>query len=155
QAAVFRGGFTLEAAEAVIELPAGSPPVLDVLQSLREKSLLRCDEAADIPGELRFGLLETVRGYAEEQLDADAGAQLTRGRHADSSLARGAEGAAGVDGPLGLGCVRPLSLDPANLREVHRRALAEIPPTKDSVTRALRAVLALEPLFYTRGPMQE
>jgi predicted ATPase/class 3 adenylate cyclase len=54
--AVFRGGCTLDAAEAV----AGAD--LDVLQSLVDKSLLR--HTAD-----RFWMLETIREYATEQLD--------------------------------------------------------------------------------------
>ena len=41
QCSVFRGGFTLEAAEAVLALPPFGPGVLEVVQSLRSKSLLR------------------------------------------------------------------------------------------------------------------
>jgi predicted ATPase/class 3 adenylate cyclase len=54
--AVFRGGCTLDAAEAVVD--AG----LDDLQSLVDKSLVR--HTGD-----RFWMLETIREYATEQLD--------------------------------------------------------------------------------------
>lgn len=54
--AVFRGGCTLDAAEAIAAAD------LDTLQSLVEKSMLR--HTGD-----RFWMLETVREYAGEQLD--------------------------------------------------------------------------------------
>jgi predicted ATPase/class 3 adenylate cyclase len=53
---VFSGGCTLEAAEAVCEAD------VDGLQSLVEKSLLRFSNE-------RYGLLETIREFAAEQLD--------------------------------------------------------------------------------------
>ncbi len=64
QLAVFDGGFTLDAAEAVIELPADAPPtpVVDLLQSLADKSLLRRRSAE------RFDLLLSVQEYAAERL---------------------------------------------------------------------------------------
>ncbi|HEX6817256.1 MAG TPA: helix-turn-helix domain-containing protein, partial [Ktedonobacterales bacterium] len=72
--AVFTGGWTLEAAEAIcaeaerlgIE-PAGAP-VLSALGSLIESSLVRQMEYPD--GSVRYSLLETVREYALEQLEA-------------------------------------------------------------------------------------
>jgi predicted ATPase len=64
--AVFVGGCTLEAAEAVCG--AGGEDVLDALGSLVEKSLLRQREQGD--GEPRFSMLEVVREYALERLEA-------------------------------------------------------------------------------------
>src|SRR5262249_23951568 len=66
QCAIFRGGFSLEAAEAIVEFPGkgATRSVLDVLQALREKSLLS-REGTD---ETRFGLALTIRSYAEEKL---------------------------------------------------------------------------------------
>ena len=72
--AVFRGGCTLEAAEEVCE--AG----VDTLQSLVDKSLLRH------MGE-RFSMLETIREYAAERLEALADADKLRRRHAVHFLA--------------------------------------------------------------------
>ncbi|MEO0602519.1 MAG: winged helix-turn-helix domain-containing protein, partial [Myxococcota bacterium] len=43
QCAVFRGSFTATAAEAIVQLPEGSPPLVEVLASLVEQSLLRAD----------------------------------------------------------------------------------------------------------------
>jgi predicted ATPase len=48
QCSVFRDGFLLEAAESVIDLGAfpDAPMVMDVVESLVEKSLLRAHEPA-------------------------------------------------------------------------------------------------------------
>ena len=59
--AVFVGGCTYEAAEAVCEADP------DSLQSLLDKSLLRRREAGLGP---RYWMLETIHEYAEEQLEA-------------------------------------------------------------------------------------
>jgi predicted ATPase len=75
--AVFAGGWTLEAAEAV-----GSggdivtSDVLDLLTGLVEKSLVESEAAVK-----RYRLLETVRQYAQEQLDASGEGDATRSRH--------------------------------------------------------------------------
>jgi predicted ATPase/class 3 adenylate cyclase len=72
--AVFRGGCTLEAAEEIVAAD------LDTLQSLVDKSLLR------FSGE-RYWMLETIREYAVEQLEASGQADELRRRHADYFLA--------------------------------------------------------------------
>ncbi|MCA1554737.1 MAG: tetratricopeptide repeat protein, partial [Chloroflexi bacterium] len=64
QLAVFVGGCTLEAAEAVCDTDA-SLNVLDGLQSLMDKSLLR---QVEVNGEPRFSMLETIREFAHERL---------------------------------------------------------------------------------------
>ncbi len=67
QLSIFRGDFDAEAAEAVIALPAGRDRwAIDLVQSLRDKSLLR---TAGAPGdEVRFVPYESVRLYAHERL---------------------------------------------------------------------------------------
>jgi predicted ATPase/class 3 adenylate cyclase len=60
---VFEGGFTLDAAAAVIGPVTQGPWPEDLVQSLVEKSLLRRLHAR------RFGLLRTVQDYAAEKLD--------------------------------------------------------------------------------------
>ena len=72
---VFRGGCTLEAAEDIAEAD------LDLLQSLIDKSLVRVRE-----GE-RFWMLETIREYAAERLEASADLDELRQRHAEWFLA--------------------------------------------------------------------
>lgn len=76
QLSVFDGGFTLDSAEAVIDLLAFAPTpwVTDALQGLVEKSLVR--QRPD----KRFDLLRTVQDYAAERL-ADTGAGAAERRH--------------------------------------------------------------------------
>jgi predicted ATPase len=77
--AVFRGGRTLEAAEEVCN-PEGVYDVLTGMSSLVEKSLLR--ERPGRAGEPRFAMLETLREYALEQLEARGELDELRQRHA-------------------------------------------------------------------------
>ena len=67
--AVFAGGWTLAQAEAICD-PDGNLgiDVLDGLASLAEKSLIREEPTTDQP---RFRMLQTVREYAGERLQAD------------------------------------------------------------------------------------
>jgi len=67
QLSVFEGGFTQEAAEAIVDLSAcdQAPWIVDVLQSLVDKSLVRA------VGRDRFDLLGSVQAYAAEQLATD------------------------------------------------------------------------------------
>ena len=67
QVSVFEGGSTLEAAEAVVDLSAFAeePFVLDVLQSLVDKSWLR---AKVVRGAPRFEMYTTVQEYASARL---------------------------------------------------------------------------------------
>jgi predicted ATPase/DNA-binding XRE family transcriptional regulator len=93
--AVFAGGCTVEAAEAVAD-PDGRLDAFAGLAELVDGSLLREEDGpgAEAHPEPRFGMLETVREYALERL-AEAGEwAATRRRHAAWCLAF----AEGVDG---------------------------------------------------------
>jgi predicted ATPase len=70
--AVFYGGCTMEAAEAICGQAAANS-VLDRLVSLVDKSLLVQEDGPD--DESRFAMLETIREYAWERLEA-AGEEL-------------------------------------------------------------------------------
>jgi predicted ATPase len=72
--AVFRGGWTLEEAEAV----AGAD--LETLESLADKSLIRHRDG-------RFTMLETIREYADERLESSGKAGEIRRGHAEFFLA--------------------------------------------------------------------
>jgi tetratricopeptide (TPR) repeat protein len=66
--AVFVGGWTLEAAEKVCNLDGDLGfEVLDELEALSDMSLLTHPSEAD--GEIRFGMLQTVREYGLERLE--------------------------------------------------------------------------------------
>jgi predicted ATPase len=81
--AVFTGGFTVEAAEAVCDLDSDEE-VLAGLDSLVDKNLLRTSDGDR--GVARVGMLETIREYAGELLDTGGEAALLARRHADYFL---------------------------------------------------------------------
>src|SRR5205085_7457882 len=80
--AVFRGGWTLEAAEAVCDLHGDiETPVIDALDRLVENSLVRPGrEEEDTP---RSFILETIREYAAERLEEAGEGELARERHGE------------------------------------------------------------------------
>jgi predicted ATPase/class 3 adenylate cyclase len=96
---VFVGGWRLDAAEVVCN--AGSEigvDTLDALTSLLDQSLIRRRD--DLDGEPRFRMLETIREFAAEHLDASTGAgDAVRARHAQHYLALARDGERGFDGP--------------------------------------------------------
>ena len=77
--AVFVGGFTLDAAEAVAGDSHGQA-LLNGLARLMESSLLRRYEGGT--GDPRFGMLETVREYGLERLAESGEEAVIRDRHA-------------------------------------------------------------------------
>ena len=79
QLAVFVGGCTVEAAEAVCQVD-GDLETLDGLAELVDHSLLRSEERPD--GEVRLVMLETIRQYGLERLEASGEAETVRRRHA-------------------------------------------------------------------------
>jgi tetratricopeptide (TPR) repeat protein len=90
---IFMGGCTLDAVAAVCNVEGDlGLDVLDRLGSLVAKSLLRREELPD--GESHLSMLETIREYATEQLEASGEATILRDRHLDYyvGLARIAEG---------------------------------------------------------------
>jgi predicted ATPase/transcriptional regulator with XRE-family HTH domain/Tfp pilus assembly protein PilF len=83
--AVFAGGCTLAAVEAVCAGDARERgDLLDGLSALLDSSLVVQTEQPD--AEPRFWLLETIRVYAQEQLEASGEAESIRQRHAASFL---------------------------------------------------------------------
>ena len=77
--AVFAGGWTLDAAEAVCSsAPLAASDVLDLLARLVEKSLVGLDDSAAEP---RYRMLETIRQYGAEKLVAAGEADALRSRH--------------------------------------------------------------------------
>jgi predicted ATPase len=81
QCAVFRGGFDAEAAEAVVDVSGlgEHPPILEVLESLCDKSLLRPTPGAG--GKVRVGFYEPIREFAAAKLDDSGERQPAEDRH--------------------------------------------------------------------------
>ncbi len=139
---VFVGGCTLEAAEAV----CGA--VLDGLASLVDKSLLRQEEQAD--GEPRFTMLETIREYALEQLEASGEGEAIRGRHAEHFLAL-AEAAE----PKLLGPEQTAWLDRLEREHDNLRAALTWSQTAENALLGPRLAAALQWFWYIRCHLSE
>jgi predicted ATPase len=151
--AVFTGGWTVEAAEAVAmnrERDDGTEgnkeSALDRLESLVAQSLVRLERSTN--GEPRFLLLETIREYAWEQLVAHGTPEAAQARHAAFylTLAEKAE---------------PLSTSqPAWLRtletEIHNlRGALRWYTRRGEAEAALRLASALWPLWLMGGHVAE
>ena len=75
--AVFAGGWTLEASEAVVAIgDVGTSDVLQLLTHLVEKSLVVLDGRGE-----RYRLLDTVREYARNKLIESSEADMVRDKH--------------------------------------------------------------------------
>ena len=146
QASVFEGGFTLEAAEAVLDLAghADAPWAMDAVQSLVEKSLVHRT------GDDRFDLLVSVQEYAAEKLrargpEAEASARERHGAHFAGFGAEPALAALSVHG--GHARRRALARELDNLVAACRRAVARA----DEGT-AVAALAAAWEVLLLRGP---
>ncbi|MCC7000171.1 MAG: hypothetical protein IT370_36565 [Deltaproteobacteria bacterium] len=156
QCAVFRGDFTLEAAEAVLVLPDGAW-ALGVVEALRDKSLLAPAIGGSQGGAPRFRLLESLHAYALERLaeasadgtDAAATSAATGAalRHADHYVGLGEALAARVRGPGGADALAELAADADQLAAVCERS--QLP-----AALRVRAALALDALLAVRGPVE-
>jgi predicted ATPase len=66
---IFAGGCDLDALGAVAGTGDGEPDLLEAVAELHDVGLVTVTEDAD--GEPRLGMLETIREYALERLEAD------------------------------------------------------------------------------------
>jgi tetratricopeptide (TPR) repeat protein len=110
--AVFAGGCTLEAADAVANAH-GELDILEGLTALVAQSLIRRTEAR---GEPRFGMLETIREYALERLGADPDAGEAHRRHAEHFLALAEALRPQIEGANGPAVLAQFEIEHANLQ---------------------------------------
>ena len=132
QLASFRGAFSIEAAERVVDLGDvdGAPPVAQVVHSLLEHSLLRTDTT--VAGRRHFSLFESVREFAARE-----GAGRAARRHAAYFADRATQ------------------LRDDFYREQASEALAEFAFQSGNVRRAFDWAVEAEPLLAARiaGPL--
>ena len=142
---VFAGGFRLEAAEHVLG-PDTSLGAVELLQRLRERSLLRTRGCTVFPDELRFELLQTVQSFASSRLEEGSDADAVRRRHAEYFESLASRRRAGLESP-GREALADLAQERANV-------LAAIAfASKKSPLCAARLVLATVPFLERQGPV--
>ena len=144
---VFVGGFTLDAARAVVSSNR-EQEVLDVLASLVDKSLVQAEgrDAQDI----RYRLLESVREYALEQLEVREETKEARRAHALYFLALAEQAKPELIGPEQRAWFLRLEQEHDNLSAALRWLSAQ-----NDVAPALRLAVALGTFWWTRGYYSE
>ncbi|MDQ3026762.1 MAG: tetratricopeptide repeat protein [Pseudomonadota bacterium] len=142
--AVFAGGWSLEGAEAVGGgAEAGEPaPVLELLTHLVEKSLVALDSTGE-----RYHLLETVRQYALEQLEATSEAAETRDRHLRFYLDLAAKARSELVGPQQAQWLARLDQERENLLSAH----SWCDRAKNGEELGLRLVSTIKQYWLSRG----
>jgi predicted ATPase/DNA-binding CsgD family transcriptional regulator len=159
---VFSRGFTLEAAEQVVQDTAEPPSerdpfaierstwdfdLLDRLTALVDSSLIRRDELDD--SDLRFSMLQTIREFGQEQARLAGEEDDLCRRHADWALSFAQNARLHLWGPSSLAWLDRLEREHDNLRE------ALIWAIEHEAEMALRLVGALWWFWQTRGYLGE
>ncbi len=159
QCAVFRGGFSLEAAERVIDVSRhkGAPPVMAILEALRDKSLLFAMTDHHVPGELRLGIYASVRDFAMRSLSAED-KRAVELRHADAVVAEAEllskRASKQASGKTAREARARVLADRENLLAVIERVLGKGPVTARAAEPALRALVVLAPAMLYEGPLE-
>ncbi len=141
--AVFAGGWTFEAAEAVIGAEA-----LDLLSHLVDKSLVVAEEHAQA-GETRYRLLETIRQYARDKLLESGESIQVRDHHLNYCLHLAAEAEPELEGLDMLRWLDRLETEHDNFRAALEWALERNP------TAAVQLAASLTAFWQIRGYMTE
>jgi predicted ATPase/class 3 adenylate cyclase/Tfp pilus assembly protein PilF len=131
---VFAGGFTLEAAEAICDRDDLSLDVLDGLASLVDKSLVRAREDED-----RFVMLESIRSFAADELEASGEAEDVRRAHAEFFARLTEEAVPHLMGENQEQWLHALHLDLDNIRATFEWCLYQEPEMAMRVTTAMWA----------------
>jgi non-specific serine/threonine protein kinase len=150
--AVFAGGCTLTAAAAVYaagDTDAGAEDVIEGLAALAGQNLLR--RVAGPGGEPRVAMLETIREFALEHLDASSEAAALRRRHAEYFLHLAEQARAALEGPDRALLLDRLELEQDNVRAALSWALAE----SGDADVGLRLAASMTGLWVTRGYWDE
>lgn len=149
--AAFSGGFDLDAARSVGgEVGGDGDPrhdrVVDLLTRLVDKSLVVAEFSGD---GTRFRMLESVRHFAMERLRESGDADTVRARHRDHYTRM----AALLDSPVDAGHVR--RIEQVEIEIDNLRAAFAWSRENNEIEQALALTSSLQPLWLTRGRIQE
>jgi predicted ATPase/class 3 adenylate cyclase len=141
--AVFAGGWTLEAAEAIGangDIREGD--IMDLLSSLVEKSLLALDGEA-----MRYRFLDTVHQYAKERLGESGEEPRVRSRHLAYYLALAEEARPELFGRMQSDWLARIDRERENLLSAH----AWCDRAEGGAEAGVRLVYAMKPYCFNRG----
>ncbi|HLV81822.1 MAG TPA: tetratricopeptide repeat protein, partial [Chthonomonadaceae bacterium] len=141
---VFRGGWTLEAAEAVCE----EASALDYLSQLRAHSLIIAEESREV---LRFRMLETIQEFAAEILTPEDQEAL-KDRHRDHFLGLAEQTETAFFSAEQAGWLDRIEQEHDNMRAALRRCLEG--EGRDAV-KGLQLVASLSLFWSVRGHLSE
>ncbi|HKP65140.1 MAG TPA: tetratricopeptide repeat protein, partial [Casimicrobiaceae bacterium] len=142
--AVFAGSMTIAAVEAVgVDAETDPSKVFDLLVALVEKSLVECDAARE-----RYRMLETVREYAQQRLEAmPESAKTARTRHVEYFVDLAERARPELWGPAQGEWLKQLDADRANFLA----ALAFCDQVDRGAEHGLKLVYALQLYWLPRG----
>lgn len=144
--AVFSGGGTLEATEA-IWTAENDLAVLDGIESLVEKSLLVQKEGPD--GEARIAMLETIREYARERLEISGEMEEAQRCHAEYYVVLAEQAEPALKGPDQVAWLGRLETEHDNIRAALAWSLDR------EILVAARLTAALWRYWYVHGHLSE
>jgi predicted ATPase/class 3 adenylate cyclase len=140
---VFAGGFSLDAAEVVgADASIAATEVVDALMGLVEKSLVIAAEEGG-----RYQVLETIREYALQRLEASGEAAAARQRHFEHCLALAERARTELIGPDQGEWLARLDADRENLVAAHAHAVG---PDGDA-GQAIRLMAAMNLYWIFSG----
>lgn len=122
--AIFTGGWTLEAAEAIcLESESAGDSIFGILAALVDHSLVRPGLNYESPGPhagdgpTRYGMLETIRAYGQERLAAEGELSHVLRAHAEHYAAFAESANVMLRGPRQLEAISMLEREQANFRQ--------------------------------------
>jgi non-specific serine/threonine protein kinase len=147
--AVFAGGWSLEAAEEVCALPpVAVEDVAGLLAALVDKSLVQAEQT---PTGSRYRLLESIRGFAAEQLAESGELRAVRSRHCRYYTDLAERSAPKLLGPEQSDCAQRLDQETENLRAARRWCEQD----SAGASSGLRLAASLWEYWHIRGRLAE
>jgi predicted ATPase len=141
QLTTFVGGFDLAAAEGVCTSADADHSVLDLVANLVDKSMVQVVDLAAA----RYRILETLREFGLERLEAQGMADTVRARHIEWYTDVAEQCALGLAGPDEGPSAEQLEREFENCREAHANAVA-----RGDVDHAIRLVCAVREHAFRR-----
>jgi predicted ATPase/transcriptional regulator with XRE-family HTH domain len=147
----FSGGFSLEAADTLIDDSPEASEALDVITRLVEKSLVVTERLSS--SGTRYHMLETIREYSREKLEEAGEESAIRARHFDYFLAFAREADQGLRGKDQVQWMKRLEQEHDNLRAAMDFARAAGSPR--FAQAGLQLAMTLWYFWFLRGYHEE